>query len=306
MAVDGVSFAIGRAEILGIVGESGSGKSQLLRAIMRLPSRDARVEGRVVWRGRDLGALGEPALRRLRGREIALVTQDASTSLNGVMTVGAQIDESLRAHSSLRRAARRRRAVELLELVGIADAPARLDDHPHRFSGGMLQRVMIAIALASAPAMLLADEPTTALDVTVQEEILALLLSLRDRLGMSIILVTHDLGVIARACERVLVMYAGRVVESGAVVSLFAEPRHPYTRGLLGSAPGAVPPRTRLRAIAGLAPAIDARPPGCAFHPRCPAARSFCAEQSPVLVEREAGRAAACLRETEISSERVT
>ncbi len=300
VAVAGVSLSLDRGEILGVVGESGSGKSQLLRAIMRLPPRGAQLGGEVIWAGRDLASLRPRALRAVRGREIALVTQDASTALNGVLTIGAQIDESLRAHTALGRAGRRQRAIELLGQVSIPAAHARLGDYPHHFSGGMLQRVMIAIALASTPALLLADEPTTALDVTVQEEILTLLLSLRDRLGMSIVLVTHDLGVVARACDRAAVMYSGRIVEHGTVVDLFRSPRHPYTRGLLGSAPGRVAPRTTLSAIEGRAPAIEDRPTGCAFHPRCPEARPRCAERMPLLEEGDAGRAAACHRVAEI------
>ena len=296
-AVDGVSLSLGRGEILGVVGESGSGKSQLLRAVLRLPPREARLGGAVLWRGRDLAALDERALRPVRGGEIALITQDAAAALNRVLTVGLQIDESLSAHTVLARRQRRARAVELLELVGIPDAARRLDDYPHQFSGGMLQRVMIAIALASEPGLLLADEPTTALDVTVQEEILRLLLSLRDRLAMSIVLVTHDLGVVARLCERVVVMYAGRVVESGTVAALFAAPRHPYTRGLLASVPGGAPPRSRLTAIEGTTPSVADRPAGCAFHPRCPAAVADCAVIVPPLEEQVPGHQAACLRQ---------
>ncbi len=302
VAVAGVSLSLRRGEVLGVVGESGSGKSQLLRAIMRLPSRRTRLGGRVLWDGRDLSALAERHMRAVRGGEIALVTQDASTALNSVLTIGAQIDESLRAHTPLDRRARRSRAVELLDQVAISAARSRLDDYPHHFSGGMLQRVMIAIALASRPALLLADEPTTALDVTVQEEILTLLLALRDRLGMSIVLVTHDLGVVARACDRAVVMYSGRIVEAGTVADLFGSPRHPYTRGLLGSVPGSVAPRTILRAIEGRAPSIHERPTGCAFHPRCPEARPHCAERLPVLEDWQAGRAAACHRASELGA----
>ena len=300
-AVDGVSLSLARGEILGIVGESGSGKSLLLRAVMRLPPREARLGGAVLWRGRDLATLNEHAMRAVRGGEIALITQDASTALNRVLTVGTQIDESLAAHTVLGRRQRRARAVELLELVGIPDAAHRLDDHPHQFSGGMLQRVMIAIALASEPGLLLADEPTTALDVTVQEEILRLLLSLRDRLGMSIVLVTHDLGVVARMCERVVVMYSGRIVESCSVATLFASPRHPYTRALLASVPGEAHPRTRLAAIEGTTPSIADRPAGCAFHPRCPAALPCCSGRVPPLEEQVPGHQAACLRQRELA-----
>ncbi len=300
LAVDRVSLSVRHGEILGIVGESGSGKSQLLRAIMRQPPREARLSGAIVWRGRDLMGVGETAMRAVRGREIALITQDAAAALNGVMTVGAQIDESLSAHTTLGRAARRRRAAELLALVGINDAAARVGDYPFQFSGGMLQRVMIAIALASEPNLLLADEPTTALDVTVQEEILRLLASLRDRLAMSVVLVTHDLGVIARLCERVVVMYSGRIVETGPIRELFARPRHPYTQGLLGSMPGRTTPRTMLTAIEGTTPAIADRPQGCAFHPRCPQMRPRCAAAIPALEAWQAGRTVACVRQAEL------
>ena len=301
-AVDGVSLGLERGEILGVVGESGSGKSQMLRAIMRLPPREARLGGSVLWRRRDLMTLPEREMRGVRGGEIALVTQDATASLNGILTVGAQIDESLAAHTTLDRAERRARAIELLQLVGIPAAASRVDDTPNRFSGGMLQRVMIAIALASEPALLLADEPTTALDVTVQDEILRLLVSLRDRLGMSIVLVTHDLGVIARICERMVVMYSGRIVETGPVDSVFERPRHPYTRGLLGSMPGRAAPRTMLTAIEGTTPAIADRPDGCAFHPRCPDARERCAARVPALEVWQSGRSAACVRQAELAA----
>ena len=300
-AVDGVSLSLQRGEILGVVGESGSGKSQMLRAIMRQPPREAHVGGAVLWRGQNLMALEEREMRAVRGGQIALITQDASSALNRVLAVGTQINESLAAHTTLDRAHRRLRAIELLELVGIPNAAARLGDYPHQFSGGMLQRVMIAIALASEPGLLLADEPTTALDVTIQEEILRLLLSLRDRLGMSIVLVTHDLGVVARLCEQVVVMYSGRIIESGPVAELFAEPRHPYTRGLLASVPGGGRPRMMLTAIEGTTPAIADRPAGCAFHPRCFAAQDSCMITVPPLEQVMPGRAVACLRRAELA-----
>ncbi len=301
-AVDGISLSLAEGEIVGIVGESGSGKSQLLRAIMRQPPRGARLGGAVLWRGRDLMGVPEGTMRGVRGREIALITQDASASLNGVLAIGTQIDESLAAHTRLRAGARRRRAIELLDLVGIPNAASRVDDYPFQFSGGMLQRVMIAIALASEPSLLLADEPTTALDVTIQEDILRLLLSLRNRLGMGIVLVTHDLGVVARLCERVVVMYSGRIVESGPVRDLFEDPRHPYTRGLLGASRDRAAPRTLLTAIEGTTPAITDRPGGCAFHPRCPDAATRCAATIPALEQWRPGRTVACLRQAELSA----
>ena len=222
---------------MGLVGESGSGKSVALRSILGLVRSPGRVEGSVTWRGRELVGLPERDLRQLRGREIAMIFQEPMTALNPVLTVGRQIGENLKAHTALGRRARTERAVELLDQVGIPAAAARLGDYPHQFSGGMRQRVMIAIALASSPSLLLADEPTTALDVTIQDQILRLLLRLRAELGMSVILVTHDLGVVAQTCDRVAVMYAGRIMETALVRDLFGSPRHAYTAGLLGAVP---------------------------------------------------------------------
>jgi len=238
-AVAGVSFDLRAGEVLGIVGESGSGKSMTLRSILRLVHPPGEVTGSVRWKGKDLLAMPAGALRRTRGAEIAMIFQEPMTALNPVLPVGLQIEESLRAHTPLDAAARRRRALELMDLVGIPDAARRLRDYPHQYSGGMRQRAMIAIALASGPELLLADEPTTALDVTIQDQILTLLLDLRDELGMSVILVTHDLGVVAATCDRMAVMYAGRIVETGTVAEILDAPRHAYTRGLLGSVPRA-------------------------------------------------------------------
>ena len=297
-AVEAVDLDIAPGEILGLVGESGSGKSVTLRALLRLVHPPGRVAGEVLWGGRDLLKLGEADLRRVRGREIATVFQEPMTALNPVLTVGRQIDESLRAHTALDARGRRARAVELLDLVGIPAPATRLGDYPHQFSGGMRQRAMIAIALAGEPKLLLADEPTTALDVTIQDQVLKLILALRARLGMGVILVTHDLGVVAQSCDRVAVMYAGRIVETGPVAALFAAPRHAYTRGLIGSVPRAGGERRPLLSIDGTPPGLGARPAGCAFHPRCGFATDLCRREVPPLAgvaqEVGSGREAAC------------
>jgi len=293
-AVSDVDLDVAAGEVLGLVGESGSGKSVTLRSLTRLVRPPTRVEGRVLWGGRDLLALSERDLRRVRGREVAMIFQEPMTALNPVLTVGRQIEESLEAHTGLDARGRRARAVELLELVGIPAPAARLADHPHQFSGGMRQRVMIAIALAGEPRLLLADEPTTALDVTIQDQILRLILGLRDRFGMSVVLVTHDLGVVAQTCERVAVMYAGRIVESGPVAALFARPRHPYTRGLLGSVPRGGTERRPLLSIEGTPPSLADMPTGCAFHPRCTFRTELCRRERPPLEPVAPGRLAAC------------
>jgi oligopeptide/dipeptide ABC transporter ATP-binding protein len=253
-AVDGVDLDIAPGEVVGLVGESGSGKSITLRSILRLVREPGHVTGGVEWNGRDLMAMGERELRRVRGAEIAMIFQEPMTALNPVLPVGLQIEENLRAHTNMDAAARRARALELMDVVGIPAAARRLGEYPHQFSGGMRQRVMIAIALASSPKLLLADEPTTALDVTIQDQILKLILDLRDRFGMSVLFVTHDLGVIAATCDRMAVMYAGRIVETGTVAAVFAEPHHPYTRGLLGSVPRAGSERSMLLSIDGTPP----------------------------------------------------
>ncbi|WP_131113582.1 ABC transporter ATP-binding protein [Lichenihabitans psoromatis] len=293
-AVDGVSFEIGDGEIIGLVGESGSGKSVTLRSLLRMLRPPGTVSGSVVWNGVDLLALPEAKLRAVRGGEIAMIFQEPMTALNPVLTVFQQIDETLATHTDLSKAARKARAVDLLDLVGIPAATERLDHYPHEFSGGMRQRVMIAIALAGEPRLLLADEPTTALDVTIQDQILKLIVDLRDRLGMSVILVTHDLGVVAQTCSRVAVMYAGRIVESGSVASLFAEPHHPYTRGLLGSVPRPGQERQPLLSIDGTPPSLADMPQGCAFHPRCSFKTEICTAERPPLASIAPGRLVAC------------
>jgi oligopeptide/dipeptide ABC transporter ATP-binding protein len=301
VAVDNVDLDVAPGEVLGIVGESGSGKSVTLRSIMRLVHPPGRVSGRVEWQGRDLVRLSREELRRVRGGEIAMIFQEPMTALNPVLPVKLQIEENLTAHTSLNARERRARAIELMTLVGIPAPERRLDDYPHQFSGGMRQRAMIAIALASSPKLLLADEPTTALDVTIQDQILKLLLELRDRMAMSVVLVTHDLGVVAATCDRMAVMYGGRVVETGLVGEVFAAPRHPYTRGLLGSIPHGGAERTLLRSIEGTPPSLTDMPAGCAFHPRCSFAVERCRLERPALTEVSITRRAACFRQDAVA-----
>jgi peptide/nickel transport system ATP-binding protein/oligopeptide transport system ATP-binding protein len=259
------------------------------------------ASGEVRWQGRDLMALGESEMRRVRGREIAMIFQEPMTALNPVLPVGLQIEENLKAHTRLDGAGRRARALELLDMVGIPEAARRLRDYPHQFSGGMRQRVMIAIALASNPKLLLADEPTTALDVTIQDQILKLILKLREELNMSVVLVTHDLGVVAETCDRMAVMYAGRIVETGGVGEIFAVPHHPYTRGLLGSVPQGGG-RTPLLSIEGTPPGLAAIPAGCAFHPRCPFMTERCVAERPELREIGPDRQVACHHDDRVAA----
>jgi len=293
-AVDSVSFDVMPGEVLGLVGESGSGKSVTLRSIMRLVHAPGEVTGSAHWQGRDLLTLNERDLRKVRGGEIAMIFQEPMTALNPVLPVGLQIEENLHAHTTLDRAGRDRRARELMDLVGIPEAGRRLHDYPHQFSGGMRQRAMIAISLASNPRLLLADEPTTALDVTIQDQILKLILELKRELGMSVVFVTHDLGVVAATCDRLAVMYAGRIVETGPVSTVFAEPRHAYTRGLLGSVPQSGAERTMLLSIEGTPPSLAAIPPGCAFNPRCSFATDICRTERPALLEIAPTHLVAC------------
>ena len=293
-AVQDVSFSVGRGEVLGLVGESGSGKSVTLRSILGLARRYGTVTGEVLWQGQDLCAAPERTLREVRGRDIAMIFQEPMTSLNPLLTVSLQLTETLKAHTTLNRAERRKKAIEMLDLVGIPSAASRLGDYPHQFSGGMRQRVMIAIALAANPKLLLADEPTTALDVTIQAQILDLILDLSKRLDMGVILVTHDLGVVAQTCENVAVMYAGRIVEQGSVRQVLRSPLHPYTVGLMRSVPEDVPPRTSLHSVPGTPPSLGALPDGCAFAPRCQRADAGCHAQRPTLTEISAARRVAC------------
>jgi peptide/nickel transport system ATP-binding protein len=297
IAAADIDFDVAPGEVVGLVGESGSGKSVTLRSIMRLVAEPGHVTGCVEWQGRDLVSMPAEELRRIRGREIAMIFQEPMTALNPVLPISLQIEENLIAHTTLNARDRRARALELMRIVGIPAAERRLQEYPHQFSGGMRQRVMIAIALASSPKLLLADEPTTALDVTIQDQILKLLLDLRDRLSMSVVLVTHDLGVVAATCDRMVVMYAGRIVETGTVSEVFAQPRHPYTRGLLGSVPRSGVARTMLSSIEGTPPSLTNLPSGCAFHPRCSFATQHCLGHRPPLEEVVHGRKAACFHQ---------
>lgn len=296
-AVRGVSFDVRPGETVGLVGESGSGKSVTNLAMMGLvPKPPGRIDGgRVIYDGRDLLQLGDRQLEKIRGRRIAMIFQDPMTALNPLMTVGQQLTEMTRLHLGFGRREANRQAAEMLELVGISGAEKRLRDYPHQFSGGMRQRVMIAMALSCEPDLLIADEPTTALDVTIQAQILDLLRDLQQRRGTSIIMITHDLGVVAEICHRVLVMYAGRVVEKADVDSLFADPKHPYTQGLLRSLPRFDQSSETLEAIPGQPPDLGHLPPGCSFRERCPAAVESCKSDDPALVALGEQRQVACL-----------
>jgi oligopeptide/dipeptide ABC transporter ATP-binding protein len=294
--VDGVSFSLDAGEILALVGESGCGKSITALAVMRLLPPVARpVSGRVLLEGDDLLALSEAEMRRVRGARVSIVFQEPASSLDPLMTVGDQLVEALRAHQPLRRDEARARALGMLEAVGIAEPARRLAQYPFELSGGMCQRVMIATALAGKPAVLLADEPTTALDVTIQAQILRLIKSLRAETGTAVVLITHDMGVVADMADRVLVMYAGRIVEAAPVEALFASPRHPYTWLLLRSLPRLDDdPKARLPVIDGTVPGAGAWPAGCRFAPRCPLATARCRETEPELTPIGDQRAVAC------------
>ena len=286
-AVDGVSFEIPRGKTTGVVGESGSGKSVTALSILRLvPDPPGRIAaGRVIYQGQDLLRLDDRALRKVRGNQISMIFQEPMTSLNPVYTTGEQVAEAVRLHRGASRRAAMDRAVEMFELVGIPSAAERVRAYPHQMSGGMRQRVMIAMALACHPGLLIADEPTTALDVTIQAQILDLLARLQRELGMSILLITHDLGVVAEVCEEVVVMYAGRVVEQAPARELFAAPRHHYTAGLMRSIPRAgAAHRERLVEIPGMVPPLGNLPPGCKFQDRCSAVQARCREAEPPLV----------------------
>ena len=300
-AVDGVDLAIAAGETLGVVGESGCGKSVTAMTVMKLikmpPARI--VAGEILWRGRDLVPLDADAMRSIRAKEIAMVFQEPMTSLNPVYSVGEQIAEVLRLHEGLSRRGALARAAEMLGRVHIPDPGRRVDDYPHQFSGGMRQRVMIAMALACRPKLLIADEPTTALDVTIQAQILDLLADLKAEFGMAMMLITHAMGVIAESAGRVAVMYAGRVIEEAPVGPLFGEPRHPYTRGLIRSIPridtGSAR-KLRLETIEGTVPSLVDPAPGCRFAPRCPHARDECLVATPELREISPGHKVACVR----------
>jgi peptide/nickel transport system ATP-binding protein len=302
-AVDGVSFRLKKGETLAIVGESGCGKSVTALSLMRLvadpPGRI--VGGSVRLSGTDLVRLDEPAMRAIRGNRIAMIFQEPMTSLNPVMTIGRQISEALILHQKLTRAAALARTIQMLGLVGIPEPEQRAKEFPHQLSGGMRQRAMIAMALACNPEVLIADEPTSALDVTIQAQILEVIARLRRELGTAVILITHDLGVVAETADRVIVMYAGRKVEEGDVQRVFAEPQHPYTRGLIHSIPRLALMRSRgaaqserLQEIPGMVPALSNLPPGCAFAPRCKLASDVCRREIPRFEEKRAGLYAAC------------
>jgi oligopeptide/dipeptide ABC transporter ATP-binding protein len=297
-AVDGVSFELAAGETLGIVGESGCGKTVMSLSILRLipePPGHILPGSFIEFEGRNLLTLPPRELRAVRGNRIAMVFQEPMTSLNPVLPVGAQVAEAALVHQKLSRADARTRTIDLLRLVGIPDPETRVDDYPHQLSGGMRQRVMIAMALICHPQILIADEPTTALDVTIQAQILDLLGRLRRELNMAVLLITHDLGVVAGSADRVVVMYAGQVVETAATRPLFAAPQHPYTEGLLASIPRLDHPRERLRSIPGSVPPATAWPTGCRFHPRCPYAWDKCRTEEPPLLETgTAGHTARC------------
>jgi len=301
-AVDGLSFQVGEGETLALVGESGCGKTVTALSILRLVPPPGRVTaGRIVFEGRNLLDLDEREMRRVRGARIAMVFQDPGGALNPVLRVGAQIAEVLRAHRSLSRREARRRAVEILERVAVPSPEVRVDAYPHQLSTGMKQRAVLAAALAGEPRLLVADEPTTALDVTVQAQVIDLLRNIQRQTGMSILFITHDLGVVAEIADRVVVMYAGRAVEEGPVSAVFERPRHPYTVGLFRSLPGRqVSPGAvkgvPLEAIPGSVPQPDAFPPGCRFHPRCALAEPACGEKVPEPVSVGEDHRSACLR----------
>jgi peptide/nickel transport system ATP-binding protein len=307
-AVDGVSFSIEPGETLGIVGESGCGKSVAALSVLRLlPPRIGRmVAGSIRFDGKELGRLTEAEMRDIRGNHIAMIFQEPMTSLNPVLTIGHQIAEALRVHKGMGRQEARDQARRMLEVVRIPDANRRLDDYPHQFSGGMRQRVMIAMALACSPKLLIADEPTTALDVTIQAQVLKLILELKEKTGSAVILITHDLGVVAETCQRVVVMYAGRKVEEASVLELFDLPAHPYTRGLLASvARGQAGARAkRLQEIPGVVPSLKEPIVGCAFAPRCSHVMDRCRREAPALYDigssNDAPHLAACFMASEL------
>ena len=303
-AIEEVSFSLKEGEILGIVGESGSGKSVTALTIMGLlPTPPARIAaGKVLFQGKELTKLSSREMQRIRGPGIAMIFQEPMTSLNPVFSIGDQIMETIKAHENLPAAALRKRAVDMLDKVGIPSAARRLDDYPHQMSGGQRQRVMIAIALACNPKLLIADEPTTALDVTIQAQILDLLMDLRDEFRMAIMIITHNMGVIAETADRVLVMYAGRVIEEAPVARVFDHPIHPYTRGLLECVPSITEDRARLIAIPGTLPDPARRPPGCRYSVRCRYAQPSCSESLPPLILEEADHWAACLRAKELAT----
>ena len=308
-AVDGVSWDIEAGETVALVGESGCGKSVSALSVMRLVAPPAgRIEsGAIRYKGRDLLALSEEEMRHVRGREIAMIFQEPMTSLNPVLTIARQLTEGLEIHMRKTPAEARARAAELLAMVGIPDPERRLDQYPHHFSGGMRQRMMIAMALACGPSLILADEPTTALDVTIQAQILELMRGLSRQLGVAMLIITHNLGVVARYADRVNVMYAGRIIERASARELYANPRHPYTLGLLRSVPRLDEPlRERLVPIEGQPPDLTRLPPGCAFTPRCAFRVGMCDEHAPGLKDVRPGHTAACWESSRLARETVS
>jgi peptide/nickel transport system ATP-binding protein len=298
-AVDGLSLKVEAGQTLAIVGESGCGKSVTAMSVLRLiPEPPGKIAGRIRFQGRDLLKLTRAEMRDIRGNDISMIFQEPMTALNPVLTIGRQIGETLRLHQRLDRTAAEKRAVEMLTLVGSPEPERRIDDYPHQLSGGMRQRVMIAMALACNPKLLIADEPTTALDVTVQAQILDLMRDLKRRVGAAIVLITHDLGVVAEVAEHVVVMYAGRKVEEAPVRQLFGRPRHPYTRGLLGAVPkigsSLNEEQSRLSEIRGTVPSLKQRLQGCVFAGRCPEATAVCRAAAPALEAKAAGHLVAC------------
>ncbi len=298
-AVDGVNFHVNAGETVAIVGESGCGKSVTAMSILRLiPEPPGKIAGAIRFDGRDLLTLSDKEMRAIRGNEISMIFQEPMTSLNPVLTVGRQIGETLRLHQGMSSSQAEARAVEMLKLVGIPEPERRVREYPHQLSGGMRQRVMIAIALACNPKLLIADEPTTALDVTIQAQILDLMRDLKNTVGAAIVIITHDLGVVAEVAERVIVMYAGRKVEEAGVEKLFRNPRHPYTQGLLGSMPklgsSLTGEETRLQEIPGLVPSLKRKLDGCVFASRCAHATDLCRTVAPALEQKDEGHIAAC------------
>jgi oligopeptide/dipeptide ABC transporter ATP-binding protein len=294
-AVDGINLHVHREEVLGIVGETGCGKSVTVRSLLKLvPDPGRIVSGQVLLDGKDIMALKEKQLRAIRGGRMAMIFQNPLSSLNPVFTIGDQVCHIIRIHQGMDQKKARQRAVDMFSLIRLANPNRLLQKYPHELSGGQLQRVMIAMALSCQPELLIADEPTTALDVTIQAQILTLMLDLKDKTRTAIMLITHDLGVVAEICDRVAIMYAGLIVEEAGVNDIFRRPLHPYTEGLIASIPGRGNRGEDLATITGMVPDLVNLPAGCRFHPRCPLVKGICQQESPVLSERQEGRKVAC------------